>query len=102
MFYASKNTYNASSVNASGSNIKQINSLASTTSAQANTENLLKNPSAEYDGVWKSASTTGQCTFTDSYDVNVKYSGKRSFKIASSKSSNDGRAVLYQYLIVTL
>ncbi|MDE6864320.1 MAG: hypothetical protein K2J41_08070, partial [Eubacterium sp.] len=95
-FYASKNTYNASSVNSSGSNIKQINTLAATSSTTANTENLLKNPSAEYDGNWKAAQNVGECTFTNSYGTNVKYSGKRSFKIVSTAATNDGRARLYQ------
>lgn len=98
LFFASKNTYNASSVNSSGSNIKQINTLASTTSAKANTENLLKNPSAEYDGIWKASQAVGQCTFTNGYGTSIKYSGNRSFKVVSTASTNDGRARLYQDL----
>lgn len=96
LFCASKNTYNAAVVNSNGSNIKQINTLASSSSSKASVENLVKNPSAETNNYWKAAQSVGQCTFTNGYGTNIKYSGNRSFKMVSTASTNDGRARLYQ------
>lgn len=98
LFYSSKNNYNAACINSTGSNIKQINTLNSSSKAGSNTENLLRNPSGEYNGIWGAASAVGNCSFTSSYTTEEKYSGRQSFKLTSNSSSNDGRARFYQDL----
>lgn len=98
LFYASKNTYDAGIINSDGSNLKQVNSLTSSNTIKTSSENLIKNSSAESNNYWKAAQSVGQCTFTNGYGTNVKYSGNRSFKMVSTASTNDGRARLYQDL----
>lgn len=93
---ASKNTYKSAYVDSTGSNIKQINALTSTTNISSSTENLLKNHSAEFDWSWNS-SAVGDCTFTNAFG-SITYSGSRAFKITSTASNNDGRARVYQDL----
>ncbi|MDE5985580.1 MAG: hypothetical protein K2H13_10040, partial [Eubacterium sp.] len=94
--YALKNTYKSAYIDSTGSNIKQINALASTTNISSSTENLLKNHSAEFDWSWN-ASAVGDCTYTNAFG-SVTYSGNRAFKITSTASNNDGRVRVYQDL----
>ena len=88
--------YTSGTVNSSGSNIKQLNKVSSSTYAAKNITNLLKNHSAEQSGSWGKGYWTSAVTYSGEMTTEQALYGSRSLKLTGTDMNSDGAAVYYQ------